>query len=90
MEALAMIQTRSLSALIEASDAMLKSANVKFASYQKSGEGIVTVLMRGSVADCIHAVDVAMARAAKVGTVLSGQVIPYPDSSTNKKLPINV
>jgi microcompartment protein CcmL/EutN len=90
MEALGMIETKGLSALIEASDVMLKSANVKLASYEKTGQGIVSVFIRGSVADCKLAVDAAVDAAGKVGEVLRSHVIPYPYKDVNSKLPVNI
>ena len=46
MEALGMIETKGLVALIEASDAMLKAANVTLVGWQKIGSGLVTALVR--------------------------------------------
>jgi len=85
-----MIQTRGLVALIEAADVMLKSANVGLAGYEKTGDGIVSVLVRGSVADCRYAVDAALASANKIGELLSGHVIPYPYRELEEKLPIGM
>ena len=57
MEALGMIETRGLIALIEASDAMLKAANVELAGWEKVGSGLVTVFAVGDVAAVKAAVD---------------------------------
>lgn len=85
-----MIETRGLVALIEAADVMLKTANVRFAGYKKTGAGIVTVLVRGSVADCKVAVDAASTAANNIGEFLRGHVIPFPDRELEGKLPINI
>jgi len=45
MEALGMIETKGLTALIEASDAMMKSANVTLIGWQKIGSGLVTAMV---------------------------------------------
>ena len=50
LEALGMIETKGLIALIEASDAMLKSANVTIVGWEKVGSGMVTVFVVGDVA----------------------------------------
>lgn len=90
MEALGMVQTRGLTALIEAADVMVKTANVKLVGYEKTGGGIVTVMVRGSVADCRLGVDAAVAAAGKVGELLMGHVIPYPYKDLEGKLPIKL
>jgi len=88
MEALGLIETKGLTGLIEAADTVLKTAIVKIAGFEKSGSGIVTLKIRGSVADCRAALDAAVAAADSVGKVLSVQIIPFPDRET-EKLPVN-
>ena len=90
MEALGMIETRSLSAMIEAADTMMKTASVRFSGFQKTGDGIVTVSVRGSVADCRLAVDAAVFAAGRVAKVLRGHVIPFPASEIEDVLPIRI
>ena len=46
-EALGMVETRGLTAAIEAADTMVKSANVVLVGYEKIGSGLVTVIVRG-------------------------------------------
>lgn len=48
-EALGMVETKGLTAAIEAADAMVKSANVLLVGYEKIGSGLVTVIVRGDV-----------------------------------------
>ena len=52
MEALGMIETKGLVALIEASDAMVKAARVKLVGVKQIGGGYVTAMVRGDVAAC--------------------------------------
>ena len=85
-----MIETKGLIALIEAADVMVKTAKVYLVGLEKTGNGIVTVLVRGSVADCIAAVDAAAAAASKVGDIISAHVIPYPYRDLEGKLPISL
>ena len=78
MEALGMIETKGLIALIEASDAALKAANVQMLSWDKIGSGLVTGFFVGDVAAVKAAVDAGASAAAKIGDVVSVQVIPRP------------
>ena len=47
MEALGMIETRGLTAAIEASDAMVKAAQVTLVAYQQVGGGLVCARLPG-------------------------------------------
>ena len=87
MEALGMIETKGLIALIEASDAMLKAANVELAGWEKVGSGLVTVFVVGDVAAVKAAVDAGAAAAGKIGEVVSVQVIPRPHEELVSVLP---
>ena len=42
-----MVETKGLTAAIEAADAMVKSANVLLVGYERIGSGLVTVIVRG-------------------------------------------
>src|SRR5437870_8597411 len=88
MEALGMIETKGLTALIEASDAMLKSANVSLIGWQKIGSGLVTALVVGDVAAVKAAVDAGAAAAGRVGEVIGVQVIPRPHEDLGAILPL--
>src|SRR3954466_2087046 len=87
MEALGMIETKGLVPLIEASDAMLKSANVTLIGWQKIGSGMVTALVVGDVAAVKAAVDAGAAAAGRVGEVVGVQVIPRPHEDLGIVLP---
>jgi ethanolamine utilization protein EutM len=76
-----MIETKGLSALLEASDAALKAANVTLTGWEKIGSGYVTAFFRGDVAAVKAATDAGAAAAAQVGQVVSVQVIPRPHDS---------
>ena len=88
MEALGMIETKGLTALIEASDAMLKSANVTLIGWQKIGSGMVTALVVGDVAAVKAAIDAGSAAAGRVGEVVGVQVIPRPHEDLGAVLPL--
>jgi ethanolamine utilization protein EutM len=87
LEALGMIETKGLISLIEASDAMLKSANVTIVGWEKVGSGMVTVFVVGDVAAVKAAVDAGASAASKVGEVISVQVIPRPHEELSAVLP---
>jgi ethanolamine utilization protein EutM len=88
MEALGMIETKGLVALVEASDAMLKSANVTLIGWQKIGSGLVTAMVVGDVAAVKAAVDAGAAAAGRVGEVVGVQVIPRPHEDLGAVLPL--
>ena len=77
-EALGMIETKGLCALIEASDAALKAANVTMTGYEAVGSGHVAAFFRGDVAALKAAVDAGAEAAKGVGEVVAVQVIPRP------------
>jgi len=86
-EALGMIETKGLICLIEAADAMLKSANVKMIGWDKVGSGLVTAFVVGDVAAVKAAVDAGAGAASKIGEVVSVQVIPRPHDELGSVLP---
>ena len=87
MEALGMVETKCLTALVEASDAMLKAANVQLVGWEKVGSGLVTVFVVGDVAAVKAAVDAGASAASKIGEVVSVQVIPRPHEELASVLP---
>jgi ethanolamine utilization protein EutM len=77
-EALGMIETKGFVALVEASDAMVKAANVELVGWEKIGSGLVTAFVAGDVAAVKAAVDAGAAAASRIGEVVSVQVIARP------------
>src|SRR5271170_7323766 len=88
LEALGMIETKGLVALIEASDAMMKSANVELIGWQKIGSGLVTAFVVGDVAAVKAAVDAGAAAAGAIGEVIGVQVIARPHEDLGAVLPV--
>jgi ethanolamine utilization protein EutM len=86
-EALGMIETKGLVAVIEATDTMLKAAKVSYVGMRKVGSGLVSVFVAGDVAACKAAVDAGAAAAARIGEVVSVHVIPRPHGEVDKILP---
>jgi ethanolamine utilization protein EutM len=87
-DALGMIETKGLTALIEAADAMAKAARVQLVGYQQVGGGLVTAVVRGDVAACKAATDAGAAAAKRVGEVIAVHVIPRPHSDLEDIFPI--
>jgi microcompartment protein CcmL/EutN len=87
-DALGMIETRGLVAMIEAADTMVKAAKVTLVGWEKIGSGYVTILCRGDVAAVKSATDAGAAAARRVGELISVHVIPRPHSSLEDVLPI--
>ena len=86
-EALGLIETRGMVALVEATDAALKAANVAYKGWKQVGSGLVTVILMGDVAAVKAAVDAGAAAAAKIGEVVSVDVIARPHGEVEKVLP---
>ena len=78
MEALGMIETKGFVPLVEATDAMIKAANVEFLGWDKVGSGLVTAFVTGDVAAVKAATDAGATAAGRIGEVTSVQVIPRP------------
>ena len=87
LQALGMVETRGLTALIEASDAMCKAAKVELVGWDRVGSGLVTSFVRGDVAAVKAAIDAGAAAAAKVGEVISVHVIPRPHEELGQAVP---
>lgn len=88
MLALGMIETRGFTAMVEASDAMLKAARVELVGYEKTGGGYVTAIIRGDVASVRAAVDAGLRAAEKIGEIVSSHVIPRPHQNVDTALPL--
>jgi ethanolamine utilization protein EutM len=87
-EALGMIETRGFTAMVEASDAMVKAAKVELVSFEKTGGGYVTAIVRGDVAAVKAAVEAGVRGAEKVGEVVSTHVIARPHTNIDQVLPL--
>ena len=86
-DALGMIETKGFIALVEATDAMLKAANVEFYGWDKVGSGLVSAFVTGDVAAVKAATDAGAAAAGRIGEVVAVQVIPRPHDDLGIVLP---
>lgn len=88
MEALGMIETKGFVALVEATDAMMKAANVDFLGWDKVGGGLATAFVTGDVAAVKAATDAGANAAGRIGEVISVQVIPRPHDDLSTVMPL--
>ena len=87
MEALGMIETRGLTAAIEAADAMIKAAEVTLIGTEKIGSGLVSVMVRGDVGAVKAATEAGSVAAQRLGELVAVHVIPRPHGDVEKILP---
>lgn len=80
-EAIGLIETRGLTAQIQAADAMLKAANVSLVKQIQIGGAYITTVIRGDVGSVRAAVDAGASAAKEVGELVSAHVIPRPEAS---------
>jgi ethanolamine utilization protein EutM len=81
-----MIETLGLVGAIEASDAMVKTANVVLVGKEYLLNGYVAVLIRGDVGSVNAALEAGSAAARRVGELVAVHVIPRPFEETEKLL----
>ena len=86
-EALGLIETKGLTAALEAADAMVKTANVVLVGTEYIGAAYVTVMVRGDVGAVKAATDAGAAAARRVGELVSVHVIPRPHAEVERILP---
>lgn len=87
-DALGLIETRGFTAMVEASDAMVKAAKVELVGYEKIGGGFVTAIVRGDVAAVKAATEAGARQAERVGELVSVHVIPRPHANVDGALPL--
>ena len=87
-EALGMIECRSFPAVVEAADAAVKAAKVELVTYEKTGGGYVSIIVRGDVAAVKAAVDAGQVAAARVGEVVTVHVIARPHTNVDVVMPL--
>ena len=86
-EALGMVETRGLTAAIEAADAMTKAAEVTLVGTEKIGSGLVTVMVRGDVGAVKAAVESGSTAASRLGERVATHLVPRPQTDLEKILP---
>ena len=82
-----LIETRGLTASIEAADAMLKAADVELLGTEKIGSGLVTVMVTGEVGAVKAATEAWQEAASRIGELVAVHVIPRPHQDITRILP---
>jgi len=77
-DAIGLLETRGLVALVEATDAMAKAANVQIIKRVDIGGGLVTTIVRGDVGSVRAAVEAGANAASGVGELVASHIIPRP------------
>ena len=77
-DAIGLLETKGLVALVEATDAMAKAANVQIAKRIQIGGGLVTTIVRGDVGSVRAAVEAGANAASQVGELVASHIIPRP------------
>ncbi len=89
-EALGVIETLGFATAMEAADASVKAANVRFGDWLKVGGGKINIILRGDVAAVKAAVEAGVASASRIGEVKGETIIPRPSLKLSPKFPIDV
>ena len=76
--AIGLVETKGLVALIEATDAMAKTANVQIVKRVSIGGAYVTTVVSGDVGSVRAAIEAGAAAAQQVGDLVSSHIIPRP------------
>ena len=87
-DALGLLETRSFAAMVEGADAMVKAAKVELVSYEKTGGGYTTAVIRGDVAAVKAATDAGRTAASRVGEVVAVHVIARPHQDVDNVVPL--
>jgi carbon dioxide concentrating mechanism protein CcmO len=86
--AVGLLETRGFPAMVGAADAMLKSADVVLTAYEVIGAGLCTVIVRGTVANALAALDAGMAEAERIGELNAVMLVPRPLDDLDQTLPL--
>lgn len=87
-QAIGILETKGLTALVQGTDAMLKSANVELAGPMKSvGSALVSVIVTGDVAAVKAAIETGAETAGRYGEVVSAHVIARPHGDIDSVVP---
>ncbi len=77
-QAIGLIETRGYAGLVEASDAMVKAANVELIKSIPIGGAMITTVVRGDVGSVKAAIEAGKETATRVGNLVAGHVIARP------------
>ena len=85
-DSIGMVETRGYVGSVEASDAMLKAANVTLVRQVQIGGGFVTVIVKGDVGSVKAAVEAGAEAAKRVGELICSHIIARPHGELVKSI----
>lgn len=86
MDALGFIETKGKVGIVEATDAMLKSADVKVEKTIAIGGALITCIVKGDVGSVKAAVDAGSEAASRAGELISSHIIARPHEELLKNI----
>ena len=87
-QAIGILETKGLVALVQGTDAMLKAANIELAGPMKGvGSALVSATVSGAVAAVKAAIEAGAETAGQYGEVVSAHVIARPHDDLGSVLP---
>jgi len=86
MDALGLIETKGKIGIVEATDAMLKSADVSVAKTVEIGGALITCIVKGDVGSVKAAVEAGAEAASRTGELISSHIIARPHEDLLKQL----
>ncbi len=87
-QAIGLLETRGFPAMVGAADAMTKAADVKVVAHETIGDGLCTIIIRGSLPNVAIAVEAGMHEAERIGELHAVMVIPRPLDDLENSLPM--
>jgi microcompartment protein CcmL/EutN len=88
LDALGVVETRGFVSVVEAANAMAQIADVELVHYEKVGDGLTSIVVRGPLEEVRRAVGAGMAAARRVGDLVAAQVLPRVHPKAEKVLPL--
>ena len=85
-ESIGMVETKGYVGSVEASDAMVKAANVTLVRQIQIGGGMVTVIVKGDVGSVRAAVDAGAEAAKRVGELICSHIMARPHAELIRTL----
>jgi ethanolamine utilization protein EutM len=83
-EAIGLIEARGYVGLVEASDAMVKAANVELVKHIPIGAALITTVVRGDVGSVKAAVEAGREACQRIGNLVASHVIARPSADLVK------
>jgi carbon dioxide concentrating mechanism protein CcmO len=86
-QAIGLLETRGFPAMVGAADAMTKSADIQLMAHETIGDGLCTILVRGSLPNVAIAIDAGIHEAERIGELNAVMIIPRPLDDLEDSLP---